>query len=60
MKMLTNEQITLIRAKMKEKHIFSATIARELNVTRQAVNLVLNGKGTSKRVEEFLVRLLNS
>ena len=58
--MLTNEQITLIRAKMKEKHIFSATIARELNVTRQAVNLVLNGKGTSKRVEEFLVRLLNS
>ena len=58
--MLTNEQITLIRAKMKEQHIFSATIARELNMTRQAVNLVLNGKGASKRVEEFLVRLLNS
>ena len=57
--MLTNEQITLIRAKMKEKHIFSATIARELNVTRQAVNLVLNGKGTSKRVEKYLVGFLD-
>ena len=57
--MLTNEQITLIRAKMKEKHIFSATIARELNVTRQAVNLVLNGKGVSKRVEEYLMRFLD-
>lgn len=57
--MLTNEQITLIRAKMKEKHIFSATIARELNVTRQAVNLVLNGKGASKRVEKYLVGFLD-
>lgn len=57
--MLNKEIIPLIRLKMKEKHIFSATIARELNVTRQAVNLVLNGKGASKRVEEYLVGLLN-
>lgn len=57
--MLTDEQVLEIRAKMKALHVYSATFARELNMSRQAVNLILNRKGKSQKVEEYLLKWLN-
>lgn len=53
--MLTIGEIKDIRAKMKREGIFSATLARRIGVSRQAVNVVLNQNGVSKRVEEYLL-----
>ncbi|MCD8568842.1 MAG: hypothetical protein LRY50_11140 [Geovibrio sp.] len=39
--------------------ITQAEIARKLKVDRSAVNLVLHGKGTSKRIEKELQEILN-
>lgn len=57
--MLTDEQVKLIREKMKKTNTYSATFARRLNLTRQGVNIILNQKGTSKRVETYLLEWLN-
>lgn len=53
--MLTVGEIKDIRAKMKCEGIYSATLARRLGISRQAVNVVLNRNGVSKRVEEYLL-----
>ena len=52
--MLNKEEITNIREKMKNTKTYSATFARRLGMTRQAINIVLNGKCTSQRVEDYL------
>lgn len=49
--MLTNEELILIKKKMKETHTFGATLAQQFGVTKQAINFVLNQIGTSKPLE---------
>lgn len=57
--MLNNEEIARIKEKMKKTKTYSATFARRLNMTRQCINVVLNGKATSKNVENYLRGWLN-
>lgn len=52
--MLTNSEIVLIKEKMKRTHTYSATFAREIGVSRQAVNGVLNRKHASAKIERLL------
>lgn len=57
--MLNDDLISAIRDKMKKTKTYSATFGRELGISRQAVNFVLNQKCPSKRVEEYLIRWLD-
>lgn len=57
--MLSKEEVTRIKEKMKKTKTYSATFARRLNMTRQCINVVLNGKATSKNVENYLRSWLN-
>ena len=57
--MLNNEEIARIKEKMKKTKTYSATFARRLNMTRQCINVVLNGKATSKNVENYLREWMN-
>lgn len=57
--MLNKEEITRIKEKMKNTKTYCATFARRLNMTRQCINVVLNGKATSKNVENYLREWLN-
>ena len=59
-KMLNKEEITKIREKMEKTKTYSATFARRLGISRQAINIVLNGKCTSQRVEDYLKNWLIS
>lgn len=57
--MLTDKQLELIKNKMKKTNTYCATFARRLNVSRQAVNFVINRKYKSERIEKFLLEWLN-
>lgn len=52
--MLSEKEIKEIKRKMKKTHTYGATFARELGITRQAVNYILNRKGHSDRIEEHI------
>lgn len=52
--MLNIDEQKKIKEKMKKTHTYCATFARELGITRQAVNLVLNRVGSSERIEKHL------
>ena len=52
--MLTNKQSQHIKNRMKYTHTCGSNFARELNLTRQAVNLIINRKGNSERIEKHL------
>lgn len=57
--MLDKEELQKIKDKMKKEEVYSATFARRLGISRQAVNLVLNQKCASKRIETYLREWLN-
>lgn len=48
-------KVAMLRAKPR---ITQAQIARELQLTRAAVNQVINGRGISKRVSEYIEKKL--
>lgn len=52
--MLSEEELRNIKRKMKYTHTCGADFARALNVTRQAVNLILNRQGSSEKIESFI------
>lgn len=52
--MLNEEELRNIKRKMKYTHTCGADFARALNVTRQAVNLILNRQGSSEKIESFI------
>lgn len=52
--MLSDEELELIKAKMKQEHIFGATFAKRLGVTKQAIHCILKRKCRSKHIESYL------
>lgn len=48
-----------IKAMLILKGIKQADVAKELDVSRAAVSVVVSGKGTSRRIKEHIARLLN-
>lgn len=58
--MLSEEEVKNITKKMKYTHTCGADFARALNVTRQAINLILNRQGSSEKIENFIREWNNS
>lgn len=56
--MFTNKEIQAIKEKMAKTHTYYATFGRQLNISRQAVSLVLNNHASSKRIEEYVRKWL--
>lgn len=52
--MLTDKEVKDIKRKMKYTHTCGSDFARALDVTRQAVNAVINRQGSSERIEKFI------
>lgn len=52
--MLNEKEAKGIKEKMKYTHICGSDFARELGVSRQAVNYILNRQGNSERIEKHI------
>lgn len=52
------KRATRIKIAMLKLGLSQANIAKELNLTRQTVNKVINGKGVSKKVDNYIISLL--
>lgn len=54
--MLNQEQIAKIKAKIKREYISYSILSKRLGVSRQMISLLLLQKGTSKSIEEKLIK----
>lgn len=52
--MLNDEELEMLKSKMKQEHIFGATFAKRLGVSKQAIYCVLKKECTSKYIETYL------
>lgn len=58
--MLKEIESLQIRAKMKRNKVFGADFARKFNVSRQAIQQILAGKDSNKKIEKFLLEWKDS